>query len=202
MSDILRTSALLLLLLNPFLIVIYITDIVQNLERHTFLQVLVRAGIIAVLVFSVFALLGDTIFSNVLQADFASFQIFGGIVFLLIAIKFVFHGPGTLAMLRSDSGHLAGAVAMPVLIGPGTISASVVAGKRHEPHVACLLILVVVVFSLALIFAFKVIHDLSRPRSEGLIQRYIEVTGRIAALVVGTFSIEMIMNGLHIWMEK
>jgi small neutral amino acid transporter SnatA (MarC family) len=37
------------------------------------------------------------------------------------------------------------------------------------------------------------------PRNEQIIQRYIEVTGRIMALVVGTFAIEMIMRGVFSW---
>jgi small neutral amino acid transporter SnatA (MarC family) len=110
-----------LVLLNPFLIIVYLIDIVEKLDRGQFTRVIVRGGLIATAVFLCFAILGDVVFSSVVQAEFASFQIFGGLVFLLIGFQFVFQGPTAIEILRGDSKQLAGAIAMPVLIGPGTI---------------------------------------------------------------------------------
>jgi hypothetical protein len=45
-------------------------------------------------------------------------------------------------------------------------------------------------------------HDFVRTRNEPLIERYVEVAGRVVALVVGTYSIEMIMQGLSFWVER
>jgi multiple antibiotic resistance protein len=202
MVDIIRSWALLFVLLNPFLVSIYLTDVVEKLPRATFLRVLLRAGLIAGIVFICFALLGDAIFSSVIQAEFASFQIFGGVVFLLIGLQFVFRGPTAITILQGESQHLAGAIAMPVLIGPGTISASVVIGKRHDLLVACGIVLVAVVTSILALLALKAIHDYFRPRYELLVQRYIEIVGRITALFVGTIAIEMIMQGLRSWADK
>ncbi len=44
-------------------------------------------------------------------------------------------------------------------------------------------------------------RDFVRPRNEKLIERYVEVMGRVTALVVGTYSIEMIMQGLIAWAD-
>lgn len=202
MPDYLRTMTLMFVLLNPFLVIVYLTDVVQRLERRQFQKVLVRAAFIASAVFCCFALLGDAVFSDIVQADFASFQIFGGVVFLLIGIQFVFKGPSAIELLRGESEHLAGAIAMPVLIGPGTISASVVAGKRHEPLLACGTLLVAVAASIVVMLFLKWVHDVVRPQNEQLIQRYVEVTGRITALFVGTVAVEMIMTGLNTWGDK
>jgi len=202
MAEFIKSTTLLLLLLNPFLIIIYLMDVVQSLDRVQFRRVLIRAGLIAGAVFCCFAVLGDAIFSNLMQAEFASFQIFGGIIFLLIGIQFVFKGPMAIEILRGKSAHLSGAIAMPVLIGPGTISASVVIGKRHEPLFACAAVLTAVVLCLFTIIWLKWVHDYMRPRHESLIQRYIEVAGRITALFVGTIAVEMIMKGIHTWVQK
>jgi multiple antibiotic resistance protein len=202
MNDPLRTAALIFVLLNPFLLMIYLIHVVQNLRMREFSSVLLRAGLISSAVFCAFALVGDAVFSDVVQADFASFQIFGGVIFLLIGIQFVFRGPTAIEILRGDSTQLAGAIAMPVFIGPGTISASVLAGKRHEPLIACGTVIGAMVLSVAIIIGLKWLHDFVRPRREPLIQRYIEVIGRIAALFVGTVSVEMIMTGLKTWSEK
>lgn len=191
-----------LTLLNPFLVIIYLVDVVQKLKQEQFHRVLFRAGLIAIAVFCSFAILGDTIFTGLMQVEFASFQIFGGIVFLLIGIQFVFRGPTAIEILRGESKHIAGSIAMPVLIGPGTISASIVIGKRHEPLLACAAVVLAVVICLLVIALLKFLHDSVPATREALIERYIEIAGRITALYVGTVAIDMIMQGIRTWVHK
>lgn len=202
MSDYLHSAGLLLVLLNPFLVILYLVDLVEKLNWAVFARVLLRAALIAGGVFSVFALVGDAVFSRIMQADFASFQIFGGVVFLLIGVQFVFRGPSAIEILRGESEYLAGAIAMPVLVGPGTISASVIVGQRHEPVPACVIVFAATIVSVLVMVVLKAVHDYVRPRNEPLVRRYIEIGGRIMALVVGTISIQMIMQGLRAWVAK
>ena len=202
MLDLVKSVALMLVLLNPFLLIIYLTDIVQKLDQRTFAQVLIRACVIAIIVFCSFAIIGDAIFVRFMQVEFASFQIFGGIVFLLIGLQFVFRGPTAIGILQGESEHIAGAIAMPVFIGPGTISASIVIGKKHDPLTACLLIAIAVIVCALTLAILKKIHDLVLPKREALVDRYIEIAGRVTALVVGTIAIDMIMRGIRAWTAK
>jgi len=202
MTDLIKSAILMFVLLNPFLVIIYLVDMVEKLDRKQFARVLIHGSLIATAVFCCFAVLGDVIFVSVIQAEFASFQIFGGVVFLLIGLRFVFRGPSAIEALRGESKGLAGVVAMPVLIGPGTISASVVIGKRHEALYACVTIITAVAISVLIMLALKVVHDIVRPHSEPVIKRYIEIAGRITALYVGTVAVEMIMQGLRTWAGK
>jgi multiple antibiotic resistance protein len=184
------------------LVIIYLVDLVETLDRKRFALVLAQGGLIACTVFVCFALLGDRIFSSVVQAHFASFQIFGGIVFLLIGLQFVFRGPNAIEMLRGSSPNLPGAIAMPVLVGPGTLSASILIGRNHTPLEASVSVIIAVSISIVLMIGLKWIHDFVRPRSEPMVKRYIEITGRIMALYVGTIAIEMIMKGVITWADK
>jgi small neutral amino acid transporter SnatA (MarC family) len=202
MSEFTRSILLLLVLLNPFLVIVYLIDIVEKLDHRLFQKVLIRAGLISSIVFCCFAVLGDTIFTGVFNIQFASFQIFGGIIFLLIGIQFVFKGPTAIQILRGESKHIVGAVAMPVLIGPGTISASVVLGKRNDILHSCIAIIIAVFVCIATILLLKQIHDLIRQRREELIQRYYDIAGRITALFVGSVAIEMIILGIQSWIES
>ncbi len=202
MIDIIKSTSLLLVLLNPFLLVIYLVDVIQKVEKKVFTQVLIRAGCIACVVFILFAILGDAIFSELMQVDFASFQIFGGIVFLMIGLQFMFKGPSAIKILRGDSKHLAEAIAMPVLIGPGTISASVVIGKRHDVWLACLCVIVAVTLCLISVSVLKFIYDRIQEKNSPLVERYIEIAGRVTALFVGTVAVQMIMLGLQSWSER
>ena len=202
MIEIIKSAALLIVLLNPFLLIVYLTDIVEKLNQKDFNLVLLRACIIASIVFCIFAILGDAIFVRFMQVEFASFQIFGGIVFLLIGLQFVFHGPKAVEILQGESKFLAGAIAMPVFIGPGTISASVIIGKKHEPIVACIIVIGMVLFCAVVLALLKLLHDVVKPRREAIVQRYIEIMGRVTALVVGTIAIDMIMRGMSSWISK
>lgn len=202
MIEYVRSAMLLLVLLNPFLVIVYLVDLVEKLDRRTFRRVLVRAGLIASGVFCAFVFLGDAVFSSVIQAEFASFQIFGGVVFMLIGLQFVFRGPKAIEILQGESQHVAGAVAMPVMVGPGTISASVVIGERHDPFIAAVIVIVAVIVSIFVMTGLKRLHDFVRPRNEELVQRYIEIAGRITALFVGTIAVDMIMQGMRVWIGK
>lgn len=199
MLQFINSTSLLLALLNPFLVIVYLLDVVEKRDHRVFRIVLVRAGVIASLVLCGFAILGDAMFSRVIQAEFASFQIFGGVVFLLIGLQFVFRGPTAIEMLRGESPNLASAIAMPVLIGPGTISASVVVGERQHPALACLAIVLAVSVSVVIMLLLKWLHDYVRPQREALVTNYFEISGRITALYIGTVSVDMIMKGLRSW---
>jgi len=189
------------MLLNPFLLIIYLVDLVQEMEFRDFSRVLNRAGWISSGIFIGFALLGELIFKNLLQAQFASFQIFGGIIFLVIGLQFVFKGPAAIKSMRGKPEHIAGAIAMPIMIGPGTVSASVLAGQQLQPMWAIAAILLAVGLVVIIMIGLKKLHDIVRTRNEPLIERYVEVAGRVVSLVIGTYSIEMIMQGLSHWVN-
>jgi small neutral amino acid transporter SnatA (MarC family) len=196
-----QSFSFMLTLLNPFLMVVYLTDVIRQRSYAAFAEVMVQAGIISSLVFCLFAVVGDVIFS-IIQAEFASFQIFGGIIFLLISIQFVFEGTTVMESLRGDSKALAGAIAMPVFIGPGTISGSVLAGERLTSTAAVGAIVLAVAASITVIMGLKWVHDTIKPRYEDLIDGYVNIAGRVTALYLGTISVQMIMQGLQVWIGK
>lgn len=187
------------MLLNPFLLIIYLVDLIQELDDRAFSQVLLRAGLISCAVFIGVALAGDALFTHVLQVRFASFQIFGGIIFLLIGIQFMFTGPEAIQKMRGKPEHIAGAIAMPIMIGPSTVSASILAGSRLPTLWAVSAILLAMVITVTTLLLLKRLHDVVRPRNAKLIERYLEVMGRVTALVIGTIAVEMIMQGLQAW---
>jgi small neutral amino acid transporter SnatA (MarC family) len=194
-------SALLLFgLLNPFLMSVYLIDLITDLPRTLFVRVLARGALISSIVFSFFAWTGDALFADVLHVRFASFQVFGGIIFLAIGVRFVFSGVEAMRSIRGQPGHIAGSIAMPFMIGPGTVSASVVAGARLPVVEAIGVIALTLAATVALVAAIKAAHDRLKDRHARLVDRYIEVVGRISALLIGTFAIEMIFDGVGTWL--
>jgi small neutral amino acid transporter SnatA (MarC family) len=197
-----RNTLLLLMLLNPFLVILYLIEIIKKLSFFQYSRVLITAGIISIMVFSLFAVIGDYVFASIFQAHFASFQIFGGVIFLIIGLQFVFQGTGAIDILRGELPQIAGAVAMPIMIGPGTISASVVIGENLEPALAILSIVIAVGFSVIVMIILKFFHDKVISRREYLIERYTEIAGRILAIYIGTIAVEMIMKGITTWLSR
>jgi len=191
---------LLFVLLNPFTMSIYLLELVKAFDFFKFARLLLWASSMSLIVFIAFALSGEALFEDVFQVRFFSFQIFGGITFLIIGIRLILGGGPSVGALHPDAQHLSGAIAMPFIVGPGTISASVLAGTRLEPMMACTAIVLALTLAVVAILAFKLIHDYVRRYNESFLHRYTEVAGRITALFTGSFAVELIMKGVEGWM--
>ena len=194
--ELLKASSILFVLLNPFLISIYLISLIKDLSLREFVKVMIRAHVISGIVFVIFAIMGEGIFENIFNVRFGAFLIFGGIIFLWIGIQSIFSGKVVLIDTHGNPEHIAGSVAMPFMIAPGTISASVLIGSSLPPSSATIAIVVAISFSLVSIIVFKLIHDPLKKRNERLLSRYVEVVGRVVALFTGTYAIEMIARGV------
>jgi multiple antibiotic resistance protein len=201
MDAFVKSSLLMFVLLNPFIMSVYLSTLIRELDRSTFARLLLRSGIISLVVFVAFAWLGDAIFTDFFQVRFLSFLIFGGITFLLIGIRLILGAGPPVDLLTVSTGQPPGSFAIPFIIGPGTISASVLAGSRLDPVLAALAISIALAGALGSIALLKYIHDIVRHRNERLIQRYMEVMGRATALFTGAFAIEMILTGVERWLS-
>ena len=194
--DLLKASSILFVLLNPFLISIYLISLIKDLSLREFVKVMIRAHVISGIVFVIFAIMGEGIFENIFNVRFGAFLIFGGIIFLWIGIQSIFSGQVVLIGTHGDPEHIAGSVAMPFMIAPGTISASVLIGSSLPAPSATIAIVIAMSFSLVSIVVFKLIHDPLKKRNERLLSRYVEVVGRVVALFTGIYAIEMIARGI------
>jgi multiple antibiotic resistance protein len=124
------------------------------------------------------------------------------VVFLIIAIRYVLIGSAAIRELRGSAEHVSGSIAMPFLIGPGTVSASVLAGSRQSALFAVLSIAVALTAAILAILTIKRLHDVVRQSHERLVDRYIDIVGRISALVIGTIAVDMILRGIDIWLAE
>jgi multiple antibiotic resistance protein len=52
-----------------------------------------------------------------------------------------------------------------------------------------------------LLIAFKVLHDWVKERNEALVERYVEIAGRVSALLIGTIAVEMMFKGVESWLQ-
>ncbi len=197
----LKSFSFFFVLLNPFLMMLYLLDLMRKMDGRMFRVVLYRASLISFGVFSVFVLAGDAVFRDLLQVRFASFQIFGGLLFLLIGFRFFTQGPNAVEQLRGEPRHVAGSIALPFMIGPGTISASILAGAEMPAPLAVASVASAMLAVIIGLTVLKLVHDRVRNRYNELVERYIELTGRVSALLIGTIAIEMILQGIERWLN-
>ncbi len=192
----LRSFLLFFALFNPFLMSIYLLGLIRGLSTPQFARVLARGSAISAVVFVLFAWGGEAFFRDVLQVRFASFQLFGGIVFLLIGLRYVFQGAGAVdQLMRASPAGLAGAIAVPIMIGPGTVSASVVIGNRLPLAGAAAVIAATLALTVLLLVLLKWLHDRLQRQHAALTERYVDLVGRMSALLIGTIALDMIVTG-------
>lgn len=198
MDPFLKSFALFMVLFNPFLMSIYLHDLIEELDRATFFRVLLRATGISGMVFALFAWGGEAIFTDLLQVEFSSFLMFGGVVIFLIALQMMFTGSESIRRMRGGNpAHLSGSIVMPFMIGPGTISASVLSGKLLTWPLALLSIALSLLLTVAMLMLLKHGFDRIRQSHAGLLERYIDITGRAGALLTGSIGVQMIVQGMH-----
>lgn len=201
-SPFISTFILFFSLLNPFLMSIYMIGLIRHTETRVFNKALIQGSLIAYVVFLLFAWGGEAIFNRYLNVRFESFLIFGGLIFLVIGYRYVFQGADTIGEMRGAPEHLAGTVAMPFMIGPGTISAAVVTGMSMSLLEAAIVIALVLFVSCSVLIAMKFSHDHLRYSHAKYIDRYFDIVGRLSALLIGTIAIDMIANGIIGLMNK
>ncbi|HBY7915416.1 MarC family protein [Acinetobacter baumannii] len=201
-SPFISTFILFFSLLNPFLMSIYMIGLIRHTETKVFNKALIQGGLIAYVVFLIFAWGGEAIFNRYLNVRFESFLIFGGLIFLVIGYRYVFQGADTIGEMRGAPEHLAGTVAMPFMIGPGTISAAVVTGMSMSILEAAIVIALVLFLSCSVLIVMKFSHDHLRYSHAKYIDRYFDIVGRLAALVIGTIAVDMIVNGVTRLIDK
>jgi hypothetical protein len=47
----------------------------------------------------------------------------------------------------------------------------------------------------------KALYDFVSKKNESLVEQYVELSGKITAIVLGTYTIDMIMSGIKAWIS-
>jgi multiple antibiotic resistance protein len=195
-----KSTLLMFVLINPFILSVYLIELIKNISYKEFSNQLIRAGLISYSVFLLFAWAGEAVFEDVFQIRFLSFMIFGGITFLIVGIRLILGAGPPVETLRPHSREMSGAIAMPFIVGPGTISASVLAGSQLTYPKAMLSLGLSLGAAIVAIILLKKLHDFVNARNEKYVERYTGIVGRVTALFTGSFAIELILKGIERWM--
>jgi len=169
-------------------IFISLTDEMSKAERKRTFQ---RATVTGAVLLFFFALLGQQIFV-LFGISMRSFMIAGGILLLLIAVKMLVTGEWERTEGSPESIGVV-PMAIPLLVGPGAITTTILNIRIFNLTITILSILIV-------FFAVWVILRFIDPIYKLLGKAGSMVISRVMALIMAAIAVEYILNGIQgIW---
>ncbi|MCW3785827.1 MarC family protein [Plebeiibacterium sediminum] len=187
----------LLIMLNPFALFLYLEPIRKDLNHKQFITVIFKASIISLTICYVFFLSGEFLFVKVFLIDFESFRIFGGIIIFSFAYFFIVKGQRALIMIKENLDDLASEIALPFMVGAGTISLSIITSYKHTPLVGSFVLVAAFGLNFFLIYLLKKIRDsLEGKKIKTAYDKNMEVLLRLNGFFIGAIGINMILSGI------
>lgn len=186
-----------LIMLNPFALFLYLEPVRNDLNHKDFIKVIIKATIISFLICLLFFYLGDILFQNIFQIDFESFRIFGGIIIFAFAYHFIVKGQKALILMKEDLDDLASEIALPFMVGAGTISLSILLSQKQSYPLGTLTL--VIIFALNFLILFMLVKfrkSIDGKKIKIAFDKNMEVLLRLNGFFIGAIGIDMMLTGI------
>lgn len=188
----------LVVMLNPFALFLYLEPIRKDLDHKPFISVIAKASLISLFICYAFFFSGEFLFKKVFLIDFESFRIFGGIIIFSFAYFFIVKGQRALIMIKEDLNDLASEIALPFMVGAGTISISILTSYRHTRIIGILVLLIAFAINFLSIYLLTIIRDsLEGKRLKTAYDKNMEILLRLNGFFIGAIGINMILTGIQ-----
>lgn len=184
-----------LILLNPFALFIYMVPLYKEQKLGTFFKVLASACFIAFIIYTSFAVFGQGIF-QALKVDFEAFRIFGGIVLVSFALSFILQGKKSMITTRGEIGSLASEVALPFIVGAGTITQSILIGEAFRSVKGVFIIAIVMIVTFIIVSSLMIARDKIPGKYTVAFDKNAEILLRINGFIVGAYGVDLIVIGV------
>lgn len=186
-----------LVMLNPFALFLYLDPIRKDLTHKSFMIVIFKATLISLFICLVFFLSGDFIFRRVFQIEFESFRIFGGIIIFSYAYFFIVKGQRALIMIKENLDDLASEIALPFMVGAGTISLSILLSQKHSLLIGATSLFIIFGVNFLVLFAMKRFRDsIEGKKFKTAFDKNMEVLLRLNGFFIGAIGINMVLTGI------
>ena len=186
-----------LIILNPFSQVLYLQELFDQMKLRDFLRVHLWATGYSFIIFLVFALFGEPILSDVFQIQLGSLRVFGGLINLYVAYRYVTAGEGSTQLVQGELSDLAPKIALPYMVGPGMLWVSILIGDVHGIVLGTGIIAGVLAVNMVFVLAAYEIFRWAREDRETAFTKLFAMLMRIMALFVGAVGVEMVVGGLQ-----
>jgi multiple antibiotic resistance protein len=184
-------------MLNPFALFLYLKPVMNNLSDHDFRKVFTRATIISFFIFLAFLIFGDVFFLRVFQINFESFRIFGGIVIFSLAYFFIVRGEKAFIQMKGDLTDIASEIALPFMVGAGTISLTVLMRERLLLWQGVVALVIILLTTFCFIIGLKKIRaNMKSENVRVVFDKNMEILLRINGFFLGAIGVDMIVQGI------
>lgn len=186
-----------IVMLNPFALFIYLEPIMAELNSKDFIKVLLKASLISYIIFIVFMIAGDFLFNSIFQISIESFRIFGGIIIFSFAYLYIVKGEKALIHMKEDLDDLASEIALPFMVGAGTISLAILMGNELSYTSSMTAIAIVMIFTILAILILKSIKEhIARKKFRIAFDKNMQILLRLNGFFVGAIGVNMIILAL------
>jgi multiple antibiotic resistance protein len=176
-------------------------SLTAGMQRSERRQVAIRGTLIAFAILATFALFGNGIL-GLLGISIGAFRIAGGLLLFWIAFEMIFEKrnerkdkTGETAITQDRIHDIAVfPLALPLIAGPGAISATILLAGSFSGTVQRLQLIVVIALCLAILFAALVIAD--------RIDKFLGVTGRailtrLLGVILAALAVQFVVDGVR-----
>lgn len=186
-----------LVMLNPFALFLYLKPVMKDLSDADFRAVFLKASMISFFIYLVFLLFGDVVFQKVFRINFESFRIFGGIVLFSFAYIFIVQGKKAFIQIKGDLHDLASEIALPFMVGAGTISLTILMSEQLELWQGVLSLALIMLINFIFIMGLKQIRRSMRSKNvQTAFDKNMELLLRINGFFLGAIGVDMVVTGI------
>ncbi|KOH42878.1 MarC family protein [Sunxiuqinia dokdonensis] len=186
-----------LVMLNPFALFLYLEPIRKDLSHRDFMMVIFKATLISFSVCLLFFFSGDLFFRRIFNIDFESFRIFGGIIIFSYAYFYIVKGQKALIIIKENLDDLASEIALPFMVGAGSISLSILLAHDHAILKGSLALFLIFGLNFLVIFLLKKLRDSIETRKfKTAFDKNMEVLLRLNGFFIGAIGINMVLMGI------
>jgi multiple antibiotic resistance protein len=186
-SDLVKASIALFIIVDPFGNIPIFMGLTENMADYQRKKVFNVATLVGFILLLVFAFTGNEILA-IFGISIESFEVAGGILLLIIAIRILISG-SMHEHVESPESLGAVPIAMPLLVGPGAITTTIFNLQTYDTAIA--IVAVVIVLSITWII-LRFINGIYRILGKtGSL-----VIARVMALLIAAIAIQYILTGI------
>lgn len=187
-----------LAILNPFALFLYLRPTMKDLPTFEYSEAIIKASMISLAIFLLFAIMHDVIFGIIFNIDFESFRIFGGIVIFAFAFLFIVRGQKAFIQLKGSVDDLASEIALPYMVGAGTISLSILMREDYGLFAAGIMLVLIIAIHTAIVIGLHVLRrGIDHKPGRAAFDHVMEIMLRISGFFLGAIGVDMILVGLR-----
>ncbi|MFW5831820.1 MAG: MarC family protein [Prolixibacteraceae bacterium] len=187
-----------LVMLNPFALFLYLEPVRKDLSHKAFTILILKASLISFVVCLVFFFSGNVFFEKIFRIDFESFRIFGGIIIFSYAYFYIVKGQKALIIIKEDLDDLASEIALPFMVGAGTISLSILLSQKTTDLIGSVTLLIIFFLNFGIIFLLNRFRNaIEKKKFKTAFDKNMEVLLRLNGFFIGAIGINMVLTGIQ-----